>query len=214
MRDRALDLSVPNPTPALFLFALATAVLLVSDGLSWAGLLLLGLVLVPASVYFFSKNLTASLAALIVGSAVPRFFFEMGTMKARPEHLVAGMLCVAAVFIYKRSHQQPVWIFGDALLLTYVALNLFSSVFRSVEPAQTFKWSLQQVLVIAAYFLVRVLAGSEERFKLGVNIMLLVGMGEGLYAAICFYSNLLFKTEFGLDPGQYENAPAVYGTQF
>jgi len=214
MRDRPLDLDGPNLTPALFLLALVTAFLLASPGLIWIGLLLLGLVLVPAAAYLFSRNLTFALAALVVGSAVPRIFFEMGTMKARPEHLIAGVLCLAAVFIYRRSQQRPVWIFADALLLAYVALNLFSSVFRSVEPAQTFKWSLQQMLVIAGYFLVRLLAGSAERFQLGVNIMLLVGMIEGLYAAICFYSNLLFKTEFGLDPGQYETAPAVYGTQF
>jgi O-Antigen ligase len=214
MRDRVLDLSVPNPTPALFLLALVTAVLLASDGLSWAGFLLLGVMLVPYGIYLFSRNLNLALAALIVGSALPRVFFEMGSMKARPEHLVAGMLCVAAIFIYKRRHEHSVWIFGDILLLIYVALNIFSSVFRSVEPAQTFKWSLQQLLVIAGYFLVRLLAGSVERFQLGVNIMLVVGMIEGLYAAICFYSNLLFKTEFGLDPGQYDNAPAVYGTQF
>jgi hypothetical protein len=214
MRDRALDLSVPNPTLALFLLALATAFLLVSDGLSWAGFLLLGLVLIPAGVYLFSRNLTFSLAALIIASAIPRFFVEIGAMKARPEHLVAALLCLAAVFIYKRAEEAPKWIFADALLLAYIALNLFSSAFRSVEPAQTLKWCVQQILVIAFYFLVRLLAGNVERFHLAVNIMLLAGMIEGLYAAVCFYSNLLFKTEFGLDPGQYEHVPGVYGTQF
>lgn len=216
MRSRILDSPVPNLLPGLFLAAFGLAIVLTSDSLGSIKVLLVGLIVVPAGVYLLSRSAEAALAALIASSAMPRYFAMVGTTKVRPEHLAVGMVLVAVVLLYKRDRVRPTWIFADALLLTYVALNLFSSTFRSVDPAQTLKWSMQQVLVIAAYFLVRFLAGNEERFRSAVKIMLLVGSIEGIYAALCFYSNIWFGTDFGLDSGQYEygEIPAIYGTQF
>jgi O-antigen ligase len=216
MRSWTLDSSEPNLLPALFLAAFAAAIILTSDSLGSIRLVLVGVVLVPVGVYFLSRNAAAALAALIASSAMPRYFATLGATKVRPEHVAVGMVLVAAVFLYRRDREWPKWIFADVLLLAYVALNLFSSTFRSVDPTQTLKWSVQQVLVIAAYFLIRFLAANEERFRSAVKIMLLVGAIEGIYAALSFYSNLWFGTDFGLDPYQYEygEIPAVYGTQF
>jgi hypothetical protein len=216
MRSRTLDSPEPNLLPTLFLAAFAAAVVLTTDSLGSVRLVLVAVILIPAGVYFLSRNATAALAALIVSSAMPRYFATIGTTKVRPEHVAVGMVLMAGVFLYRRDRQVPKWIFADVLLLAYVALNLFSSTFRSVDPAQTLKWSIQQVLVIAAYFLIRFLAGNEQKFGLAVQIMLLVGSIAGIYAALCFYSNIWLGTDFGLDSTQYEygEIPAVYGTQF
>src|SRR5215813_3455549 len=168
---KSLSPAAPNLTPALLLAAFVTAYLFTSDGLQWLAAALLAVVLIPAAIYWFSTNAAVALGALILASAMPRLYLPIGSMKARPEHVVAGLLCVAAVIIYRRDKQSPRWIFADSLLIAYLALSLFSSTFRSVEPGQTLKWALQQVLVAATYFLIRFFAADANRFRLAVRLM-------------------------------------------
>jgi O-antigen ligase len=44
--------------------------------------------------------------------------------------------------------------------------------------------------------------------------LLAVGAAAVTYGIICFYSNLLFGTEFGMTIGQYGDTPAPYGLQY
>jgi len=205
--------SVPDPTPVLFLIAAVSSLLYYMEGMTWAAMSLLCIVLVPAFVYVVSRSSTFALAAMIISAAVPRYFVEILGSKARPEHIVTGLMCIAAIFIYKQRSQAPRWIFPDLLVLSFVALNIYSSVFQSMDPSQTFKWSIHQTLVVIPYFLIRLIADSEKKLRRAVNLLLLVGAFEGAYAAICFYSYLILGTTFGIEPGQFGNIPGIYGTQ-
>ena len=151
MRNRVAGLSVPDPTPVLFLIAAASALLYSMESMRWAALLLPGIILLPAIVYLLSNNLAIALGTLMASAAMPRFFLEVGTLKARPEHMITGLLCLGAVIIYKRNREPLRWIFPDVLVLAFVALNTYSSLFKSPAPSQTIKWSIQQSLVVVTY---------------------------------------------------------------
>ncbi len=84
----------------------------------------------------------------------------------------------------------------------------------SIDPRQTVKWALQQVLIILSYFFLRVLVEDRAALHKAVMTLLAVGAATVAYGIICFYSNLLFGTEFGMTIGQYGDTSAPYGLQY
>jgi len=205
--------SIPNPTPILFLIT-ATALLLWPDASGTTALLVGAAIAVPIAVFWMSYSAVGAMIALVIGSAAPRLYVEIGGLKARPEHVICGILCISILFLRKKRSQPVPWIWPDYLLMAYAALNLFSSLFMSIEPRQTIKWALQQVLVILAYFFLRVLVEDRAGLHKAVMALLAVGAATVTYGIICFYSNLLFGTEFGMTIGQYGDTPAPYGLQY
>ena len=205
--------SIPNPTPLLFLIT-ATALLLWPDASGTTALLVGAAIAIPIAVFWMSYSAVGAIIALIIGSAAPRLYVEIGGLKARPEHVICGILCISILFLRKKRSQPIPWIWPDYLLMAYAALNLFSSLFMSIEPRQTIKWALQQVLVIFAYFFLRVLVEDRAGLHKAVMALLAVGAATVTYGIICFYSNLLFGTEFGMTIGQYGDTPAPYGLQY
>lgn len=205
--------SIPNPTPLLFLIT-ATALLLWPDASGITAFLIGAAVTVPIAAFWLSYSAVGAIVALIIGSAVPRLYVEIGGLKARPEHAICGILCISVLFLRKKRSQPIQWIWPDYLLMAYAALNLFSSLFASIEPRQTIKWALQQVLIILAYFFLRVLIQDREGLRKAFMALLAVGAVTVAYGIICFYSNLIFGTEFGMTMGQYGDTPAPYGLQY
>lgn len=205
--------SPPDPTPGLFLIAAASSLLYYLGGMTWAAISLPCIVLLPTFVYVLSRNSTFALAAIIISSAIPRYSIGISGSTIRPEYIVTGLTCAAAIFIRRGSNEKPGWIFPDLLVVGFVAANVYSSLFQSIDPGQTFKWSLHQMLVVIPYFLIRIIADSRAALRRAVNILLVTGAIEGAYAVLCFYSNLIFGTTFGVEPGQYGNIPGIYGTQ-
>ena len=205
--------SIPNPTPLLFLLT-ATALLLWPDASGVTALLVGAAVAVPIAVFWVSYSALGATVALIIGSAAPRLYVEIAGLKARPEHVICGILCISILFLRKKRSQPVRWIWPDYLLMAYAALNLFSSLFMSIEPRQTIKWALQQVLVILAYYFLRVLVEDRAGLHKAVMGLLAAGAATVAYGIICFYSNLLFGTEFGVTMGQYGDTPAPYGLQY
>jgi hypothetical protein len=205
--------SIPNPTPLLFLIT-ATALLLWPDASGTTALLVAAAVAVPIAVFWMSYSAAGAIIALIIGSAAPRLYVEIGGLIARPEHVISGILCISILFLRKKRRQPIQWIWPDYLLMAYAALNLFSSLFMSIEPSQTIKWAVQQVLVILAYFFLRVMVEDRAGLHNAVMALLAVGAATVAYGIICFYSNLLFGTEFGMTIGQYGDTPAPYGLQY
>ena len=205
--------SIPNPTALLFLIT-ATALLLWPDAPGVTAFLIVAAVAVPIAAFWVSYSAVGAIVALIIGSAVPRLFVEVGGLKARPEHVICGMLCISILFLRKKRNQPIQWIWPDYLLMAYAALNLFSSLFMSIEPRQTIKWALQQVLIILAYYFLRVLIQDRAGLRKAFMALLAVGAATVAYGIICFYSNLLFGTEFGMTIGQYGDTPAPYGLQY
>jgi hypothetical protein len=205
--------SIPNPTPLLFLIT-ATALLLWPDASGTTALLVGAIIAVPIAVFWMSYSAVGAIIALVIGSAAPRLYVEIGGLKARPEHVICGVLCLSILFLRKKRSQPVRWIWPDYLLMAYAALNLFSSLFMSIEPRQTIKWALQQVLVILAYFFLRVLVEDRAGLHKAVMALLAVGAVTVAYGIVCYYSNLFLGTEFGMTIGQYGDTPAPYGLQY
>lgn len=208
---------VPNPTPLLFIAAAAVSWVLVSSDAAAVRPFVLGAVAVPvaaAVIYYLSSTVGVALWALLAAAVMSRYYVEVGGLKARPEHILIGLLSVAALFYWKRRAHPVRWIAADWCLLGYVGMNIFSSLVMSIAPGQTLKWAIQQALVIVAYFLLRIIAGEPETFRRAVRILVAVGALEGAYAVVCFFSNLLFKTSFGVEVGQYGEFPGTYGTVY
>ncbi|HEU5228403.1 MAG TPA: O-antigen ligase family protein [Ktedonobacteraceae bacterium] len=214
MKNSSLSFASPDPTPTLLVMAAACAWLYWVGDMGWVAMLPAALVLIPTAVYLLSQNISLALAAILGSAAMPRYFAQISGIKARPEHIVTGLLCLSAVFIYKRLDNKPRWMFADLLAAAFILMNVFSSIFMSVAPSQTFKWSMQQTLVVLPYFLVRLLASNRERFHQAIKIMLVVGTVEAGYAVLCFFSYRLFGTDFGVEIGQYGDIPGIYGSQF
>ena len=205
--------SIPNPTPLLFLIT-ATVVLLWPDASGVTALVAAAAIALPIAAFWLSYSAAGAIIALIIASSSPRLFVEIGGLKARPEHFVCGTLCISIFFLWKKRSQPVRWIWPDFLLIAYAAMNIFSSLFASIEPRQTIKWALQQVLIILTYFFLRVLIQDKKDLRKAFMAMLVVGAVAVAYGIICFYSNLLFKTEFGMTIGQYGDTPAPYGLQY
>jgi hypothetical protein len=205
--------SIPNPTPLLFLIT-ATAVLLWPDASGVTALLVAAAIAVPISAFWLSYSAAGAIIALIIASSAPRLFVEIGGLKARPEHFVCGILCISIFFLWKKRSQPVQWIWPDYLLIAYAAMNIFSSLFMSIEPRQTIKWALQQVLIILTYFFLRILVQDRKDLRKAFMAMLVVGAVAVAYGIICFYSNLIFRTEFGMTIAQYGDLSAPYGLQY
>jgi len=205
--------SVPNPTAVLFLVT-ATALLIWPDAPVMIALSMIALIAGTLGACWLSQSPGVAVAAMIAASAMPRLFIEIGGLKARPEHLVCGLMVLLAPF-WLRHRPEPVkWHKFDYILVAYLGMQVFSSVVMSIEPMQTIKWAVQQIIVVMAYFLLRILLVDKASFRRAFDVMLVVGALGSAYAIVSFYSNLLFGTEFGMQLDQYGSTPATYGAQF
>lgn len=212
-------ITIPNPTPFFFLMAATLAWLIFwkddPDSIWLLVLLVLAAgVLVPASALALALRPRIAIIILLVAVAMPRWPVGLAGLNARPEHLVCGVLLLALPYWIKRRKQPLVWMTADYLLLAYVVMNFFSSIFMSIAPQQTIKWCLQQAIVVLPYLVLRVLITDLISFRRVFNIVLVMGAAEAAFAICCFYSNLFFGTEFGMEIGQYGNIPGTYGTQY
>jgi O-antigen ligase len=209
--------SIPNPTPLLFLLT-GLALLLWPDAIGTTATAVIAAIAVPVALFWLAKSPQVAIVFLLVASAVPRIFIEIAGLKARPEHIVSGMMICTIPFLWKKREQSVQWILPDYLALAYVALIFFSSVFMSVNPTQTGKWAVQQVLAILPYFFLRVLITDRARFRWAFRALLVVGAVTCGYAVLAFYSYAVLGTKFGVEVEQYGmeggNLAATYGLQF
>jgi len=208
--ERAL--SAPDPTPILFLLGAAVVLLWAAD-YGQASLIIAGILVLPFVLVQFSKSQVLAAGALIAATALARFFIEIGGMKAYPEHLAVGALLVLTPFWLKSSSFRPTWILADSLLVTFLISNLASSLLGSPSPGQTLRWALQQTLVIAPYFLLRVMLVDRAMLRRIFGILLAVGTLEAAYTVLSFFSGLIFGTKFGMEQEAYGSIAAPYGTQ-
>jgi hypothetical protein len=205
--------SVPNPTAVLFL-AVATALLIWPDKPVMIALAVSALIAGTFGAFWLTRSPGVAAVAMIAASAIPRLFVEIGGLKARPEHMVCGLMALLAPFWLRRRPEPVQWHKFDYILIAYLGMQVFSSVVMSMEPIQTIKWAVQQIIVVMAYFLLRILLVDKASFRRAFEAMLVVGVLGSIYAIISFYSNLLFGTDFGVQLDQYGTTPATYGAQF
>ena len=212
MSSSTASLRLPDPTPALFAVTLA-AVLIWMAGAGWLSLLIVAAALAPFLIHAITARPLFAAGFLVLGAWMPRFYVEIGGIKARPEHIAAGLVLLTIPYWWKKHREQTVWIKADFFLLLYIAANYFSSTFVSTAPAQTDRWATQQLLVILPYFFIRILLTSYQRFRRALELVLLAGVLEAAYALICFYSNRIFGSLLGMEVDQYGNIPGTFGTQ-
>jgi hypothetical protein len=219
MKTSAPSVTLPNPTPLLFLVAATLAWFLFwkEDPNSTLLLVMLAMgvvLLASASVYVLANRPEFAAPVLFAATAMPRWFVDVSGLKVRPEHMVCGVMLVALPFWLSRLKGTALWITADYLLVGYLAMHFLSSTFISIAPGQTIKWCLQQTVVVLPYLFLRVLISDASAFKRAFRILLAVGAVEAAFGILCFYSNLLFKTEIGMEIGQYGSIPGTYGTQY
>ena len=205
---------MPSPMPVLLLLVGAATAVWITTESPMSGLGLLGAVLLPAAIYWFSRRLEFATIGLIAAAAIPRFSVDISGLNAKPEHLMAGMVLVLILFQWKRLPQKPKWTLPDYLVAAYLLLNILSSWFMSPDPAQTVKWSLQQAVAILPYFLLRAIISDAEKFRRSVRVLLVVGAVVASLGVICYFSHFFFNTSFGVEVNQYGDIPAAYGTLY
>jgi O-antigen ligase len=213
MRTSSSIAAVPNPTPLLFLLA-ATAILVWPDAVGVTALIIIASIALPVAVILLGRSPQLAIISLIAASAVPRVSVQIGGLNARPEHVVSGLMILAAAFLWKKRSQPAQWIKADYWVVAYMVFMLFSSAVMSTAPLQTTKWAMQQLLAMLPYFWLRMLVTDWDRFRLAFKIFLIAGAGTLIYAVACFYAYLLFGSTFGVATEQYADMPATYGAQY
>jgi O-antigen ligase len=170
--------------------------------------------LAAAVVYLLAMRPVLAVIALVAAGAMARLHVDIGGLKARPEHVVAGLCCLAIPFWPRQQWPRPRWILPDLLLVLYIATILVSSGFMSIDPSKTLRWAMQQILVILPYFLLRLFCTDRERLRKVFMILLVVGAAQAAIGVFCFVSNLVFGSEFGMEMGQYGPIPGTYGIDY
>jgi len=204
---------IPNPTPLLF-FITAIALLVWPDAAGITALTVAGGIVVPVALVAMAKSPQVAIGALVAAAAMPRLAIDIMGLKARPEHLITGLLICVVPFIWKKRAQPVEWIGPDYWLIAYIALIFFSSAFMSVEPGQTTKWAIQQTFAILPYFFLRIFIVDRRDFRWAFNALLAVGAVTLGYAILCFYSHIFLGSTFGVEVEQYGEIAAIYGLQF
>src|SRR4249919_3998985 len=100
--------SVPNPTAVLFLVT-ATALLIWPDAAGLIALLVVALIEGTFGAFWLSRSPGVAVAAMITASAMPRLFVEIGGLKARPEHLVCGLMVFLVPFWWRHRPEPVKW---------------------------------------------------------------------------------------------------------
>jgi hypothetical protein len=141
--------------------------------------------------------------------------WTIGGIHAHPEHLAIGAIVLVVLCRVPQTLRRSLNLHAfDYLLLGYIALNFFSSAFASPEPNRTIRWAALQVLVIAPYFLIRVLVTDSTILWRVWRFLLLTGALESVYGCIALLSNRAFGSRFGVEAEQYGSIPGTYGTQY
>jgi O-antigen ligase len=206
--------SVPDPTP-LLLLAAAAAVFLFPDGaLVIVAAVCTLLVILPGVSQWVTTGPESAALVVVLACSVPRLSVEVGTLNAHPEHMVSALLLCATPFFWRKRQPQIRWIWPDYFLLAYLAMNLVSSTLNSIDPSQTSKWAVQQVLAILPYFWLRLFIPDMAAFRKAFDRFLVIGMICSGVAMVCFYSYMFLGTSFGVETEQYVDIAGTFGLQF
>src|ERR1051326_8867192 len=101
--------SIPNPTPLLFLLT-AIALLLWPDAIGFTTMSVIAVIAVPVALSWLAKSPQAAIVALLAASAMPRIFIEIAGLKARPEHIISGLMICTIPFLWKNRKEPVQWI--------------------------------------------------------------------------------------------------------
>ena len=182
------------------------------ESLSWMAWFAIGAAVVLLTVFRWPYG---ALVVVVASSVMSRFFVEIFGWKARPEHLATPVVAVIVTFWLFLPKCRLRWDKLDLWILAYVAINYFSSAFRSSEPSSTLRWALQNNLAVLPYFLIRFLVQDIGTLRKAFRILLAVGLAQSAYGILCFASHHVFGTTIGMETGAYfVDIAAPYGSLF
>jgi O-antigen ligase len=185
--------------------------LAIEESLSWMALVTIGATVVLCAA---SRWPYGAVIVLIASSVTSRFFIEIFGWKARPEHFAVTLISII-VGVWLLRHRGEVRLENlDYWVLAYVALNYFSSAFRSSEPSATLRWAVQNNLAVLPYFLIRFLVRDVGTLRKAFRVLLAVGLAESAYGIFCFASHHTFGTNIGMDWQYFGDVAAPYGSLF
>ena len=153
---------------------------------------------------------------LTAASAMPGLSESVFGLHLRPEHVAIGFVALAVCCEGIKERKRPRLHLRtfDYFLIAYVGLNFFTSAVTSPQPSQTLRWAMLNAIVISPYFLLRFLIKDQSGIHRAFHVLLWVGLIESAYGILCFLSNHIFQTTFGVEVGQYGAIPGIYGTQY
>ncbi|MGC2183025.1 MAG: O-antigen ligase family protein, partial [Terriglobales bacterium] len=191
--------------------------LVATEDLSRIGLALLAVVGAIGLLAIASSRFpSGATLALMAGAAMPRFAATVFGFHARAEHLAIALAMGMVAVEVSRKRLQPSFELRsfDWFLIGYIVLNFVTSAATSPEPRMTLRWAALSALAMSPYFLMRILVRNKKTLFKALHIMLWVGAAEAAYGLICFLSNHIFRTTFGVEAEQYGFMPGTYGTQY
>jgi O-antigen ligase len=190
--------------------------LLSTEDLGPIGVLFIAAVVAVALVSALARSWRlGATSVLIISSTMARFKGTLFSLHVRPEHVAIGLVVLVVFFHMARGQIKAITTLkADYLLMGYILLNFITSAVTSPEPRMTLRWAIMNAIVIAPYFLLRLLIKSEDFFHKAFDIMLWIGAAESAYGIFCFLSNRIFETQFGMEINQYGIIPGTYGTQY
>lgn len=182
-----------------------------TESLTWVPFVFAGLIGLLALLVRWPDG---AVIGLLVAASVPRWFFQVSTWNAKPEHLVAAACGGLLLFrICSKTHPWQPLEKLDWLLLAFLAANYFSSVMFSPERSSTLRWALLQTLAASPFFLIRQLITSKKQFGRVMKWWLGVGALEAVFGIACYFSHLLFGTQAGVTLFFYIGfIPGVHGS--
>src|SRR5258708_30780979 len=127
-RISALSWGVHDPTPVLFMVAGALAWILVGSDGGPGRLIAIAVVALPAVIWLGKKVISrpeAAVILIVVAGAIPRLFIEIGGLKARPEHVSAGIFWPALPLFIKKRPFLPPWIKAGLLPARICVVHIF-----------------------------------------------------------------------------------------
>ena len=188
-----------------------------TEGVTELGVILLVVVGGLGLVAVFAYNWpVGAISILIISSAMPRLSISVLGLHLRPEH-VSISVAALAIWIQVRRRLLPSRVDlrkFDYLLFAFIAINFFTSAFTSPEPRLTLRWAVLNAIIISPFFILRFLIRDIRRLYKAVDVFLMVGVAESAYGVLCFLSNQMLHTKFGVEAEQYGSIPATYGTQY
>jgi hypothetical protein len=197
--------------------ALVLGWLVATEDLSHIGLSLLGVVGAISLLAIASSRFpSGAMLALVAGAAMPRFAGTVFGVHIRAEHIAIALVVGMVAVEVSRKRLRPSFELRsfDYFLIGYIVLNFVTSAATSPEPRMTLRWAALSALAMSPYFLMRILVRNKETLFKALHIMLWVGAAEAAYGLICFLSNHIFSTTFGIEAEQYGFIPGTYGTQY
>ena len=197
--------------------ALVLGWLVATEDLSHIGLSLLAVVGAISLLAIASSRFpSGAMLALVSGAAMPRFAGTIFGVHVRAEHLAIALVVGMVAVEVSRKRLRPSFELRsfDYFLIGYIVLNFVTSAATSPEPRMTLRWAALSALAMSPYFLMRILVRNKETLFKALHITLWVGAAEAAYGLICFLSNYIFSTTFGVEAEQYGFMPGTYGTQY